>query len=745
SVSPSSKTVTNGSTFGTLPTPQKTDYVFLGWYTSPEGAGTQVFSTSSATISAPQTLYAFWIPVMTTTVTFDAQDGSVSPATKEVTSGDTYGFLPVPTKTGWTFGGWFTNTNGGGINIYSTTMVTITSAQILFAKWNDINTCLLTFDAQGGLVSPVTKEIKSSSTYGTFPEPTRTGYVFYGWFTQPRGSGGNRIFEDQAVFSSHTVYAWWTALTFSLTFDKHGGTGSAVARTVTYGSTYGTLPVLTKADSDFGGWWTGPGGAGEQIVSTDQVSILDAQTLYAKWIPLRGYSIVFDATGGTGGMSYAMNAGDTLSAPTVAKTGYTFNGWSPEVPANVPAADTTYFAQWTINSYTITFHPGFYGATGSASPVTQNYNTNVNLPATGFTKTGFTFIGWNTEPDAETALSSYNVPGHNETLYAVYSMNYYRLTLKLNNGTNSNFASFSLPYSTSVNYNCYYFHPYDPYDPYDPWDPIPIDPWDPNPYNPNLYYISISYPYWYQEPPIGYNSSVTESYGYAPPVRTGYDFVGWSESPTGLSTVNYTNMPAADKTLNAVWTEHVPALVMMDFDANGGTGGKIIQMAEGASLTPPIVARMGYTFIDWSPEIPATVPGNNTTYTAEWAINYYMITFDSNGGTGGTENLLGFGEAINAPTVSKAGCFFIGWSHAVPATVGAEDANFTALWNLFGDIGNDGQISVTDALMVLQAASGFITLTATQLLAADTNNSNSVTIVDALKILQFASGQIISF
>jgi uncharacterized repeat protein (TIGR02543 family) len=227
-----------------------------------------------------------------------------------------------------------------------------------------------------------------------------------------------------------------------------------------------------------------------------------------------------------------------------------------------------------------------------------------------------------------------------------------------------------------------------------------------------------------------------------PPERDGYTFMGWAFSSAPTEAVHSFVMPESDVVLYAIWVGQFHTIT---FDANGGEGGKNELLQAGAPLTPPVVTRTGYTFAGWLPFVWEKVPAKDTTYTALWSVNNYAITFDANGGTGGTENHMYFGEAINAPAVSKAGCFFVCWSQTVPATVCAEDANFTALWNLFGDIGNDGQISVTDALMALQAASGFIILTATQLLAADTNHSNSVTIVDALKILQFISGQIISF
>ena len=68
-------------------------------------------------------------------VTFDAQGGSVSPASIIVTNGSTYGTLPTPVRTGYTFGGWWTGTNGTGSEVLSATTVTVTTAQTLYAKW----------------------------------------------------------------------------------------------------------------------------------------------------------------------------------------------------------------------------------------------------------------------------------------------------------------------------------------------------------------------------------------------------------------------------------------------------------------------------------------------------------------------------------------------------------------------------------------------------------------------------------
>ena len=126
------KTVTYDSTYGTLPTATKTGYTFDGWYTSASG-GTKIEATSKVSITSSQTLYAHWT-ASGYTVTFNANGGTVSTASKTVTYDSTYGTLPTATKSGHTFNGWYTSASGG-TKIETTTKVTITSSQTLYAQW----------------------------------------------------------------------------------------------------------------------------------------------------------------------------------------------------------------------------------------------------------------------------------------------------------------------------------------------------------------------------------------------------------------------------------------------------------------------------------------------------------------------------------------------------------------------------------------------------------------------------------
>ena len=128
---------------------------------------------------------------------------------------------------------------------------------------------------------------------------------------------------------------------------------------------------------------------------------------------------------------------------------------------------------------------------------------------------------------------------------------------------------------------------------------------------------------------------------------------------------------------NGLDIDYLRCLVM--FDANGGTGGGSENMACYAPLVAPTVTREGYTLTGWEPE-DATVPASNVTYTAQWEINQYTVTFDANGGVGGTNMMQDYGTAIVAPTVTREGYTFVGWSPEVAATVPASNVMYTAQW-----------------------------------------------------------------
>ncbi len=132
-------------------------------------------------------------------------------------------------------------------------------------------------------------------------------------------------------------------------------------------------------------------------------------------------------------------------------------------------------------------------------------------------------------------------------------------------------------------------------------------------------------------------------------------------------------------TWNGIGIDYIKRSVVV-FDANGGSGGTSIEQDWGTAIVAPIVSRTGYTFIGWLPDVDATVPESTVTYTAQWRVNQYTVTFDANGGTGGTSAKQDYGTPIIAPTVARDGYMFIGWSPEVDVTVPASNVAYRARW-----------------------------------------------------------------
>lgn len=282
SVSPTSKTVQYGSSYGSLPTPTRTGYNFNGWYTATSG-GYQVTSTTMVSKAANHSLYARWTG-KTYTVTFNANGGSVSQSSKTVTYGSTYGSLPVPTRTNYTFNGWYTSSSGGS-QITASTTVTNSSNHTLYAQWTAKRYTVTFMDSDGSTVSTMT--VTYGSTYGVLPSMTRTGYTFNGWFTA--SSGGSRVTESTTVTtaSDHTLYAQWTPNTYTVGFVHcENDTSAYKYYTVSYGSPYGdeinSRPLSIRPANIFLGWYTEREG-GTEITSETIVTTASDHTLYGHW------------------------------------------------------------------------------------------------------------------------------------------------------------------------------------------------------------------------------------------------------------------------------------------------------------------------------------------------------------------------------------------------------------------------------------------------------------------------------
>ena len=121
--------------------------------------------------------------------------------------------------------------------------------------------------------------------------------------------------------------------------------------------------------------------------------------------------------------------------------------------------------------------------------------------------------------------------------------------------------------------------------------------------------------------------------------------------------------------------EPAPETHTLTFDAAGGSAVAPITQASGTAVTAPAApARTGYTFTGWSPGLPAAMPAEDMTLTAQWRVNQYTVTFDANGGTGGAAMTLDYGTRVgDIPRPSRAGYVFDGWWTAADGGVRIPD------------------------------------------------------------------------
>lgn len=180
-------------------------------------------------------------------VTLNANGGSVSSPS-----------LTASRTTSYAFSKWNTAANGSGTNYNPGGSYTANAAATLYAQWTGTTTTAVV----------------------TLPTPTRTGYTFRFWGTSTSAASGYT--GSYTPSGNITLYAIWQANSYTVTFNANGGTTPTASKSVTYASTYGTLPTPTRAGYAFLGWFTAQSG-GTQVTASTTVTITAAQTLYAHW------------------------------------------------------------------------------------------------------------------------------------------------------------------------------------------------------------------------------------------------------------------------------------------------------------------------------------------------------------------------------------------------------------------------------------------------------------------------------
>ena len=185
------------------------------------------------------------------------------------------------------------------------------------------------------------------------------------------------------------------------------------------------------------------------------------------------------------------------------------------------------------------------------------------------------------------------------------------------------------------------------------------------------------------------NGNVTEyTYGVGATLptdvtRTGYTFKGWyyNENLTGSPVTAIGDTETGNKEYWAKWEINQYTVTVKP---ENGEADITITQDYGTPITAPAdPIREGYTFIGWDRDIPKTMPAENITVTAQWEINQYTITFDTNGGSEIAPITQDYGTEITAPdNPTRKGYTFKGWDKEIPETMPAENITVTARWEI---------------------------------------------------------------
>ena len=394
------------------------------WNTKADGTGTKYAAGATYSGNAALTLYAQW--------SSSTSGGSVT--------------LPTPTRSSYTFGGWYTAANGGGTKAGNAGATYTPNTSIkLYAKWIP-NTYTITLDKNKGSGTITTSYTRDINTEVSLPSSglTRTEYDFKGWSTSSSATNGSYKYKGS---TDVTLYAAWALKTYTISYTVPTTDWSKPApQTKTYGQalTLASAPTKNNTTTNYTITYDYQGGTGSTNSAT--ATTTTSYTFeYWKWNTTT-YAAKGSFTTNTSATLTAVTTSTTkigtvtLPTPTKTKPGYTFDKWytaknggGTEVGsagATYPLSSTkTIYANWTPNTYTIKFD-GNNSTTGSMNNMLMTYDTAKKLTKNTFGKTGYHFENWRgagssyeDEQEVNNLITSGQV-----NLYAQWAPNNYKVS-----------------------------------------------------------------------------------------------------------------------------------------------------------------------------------------------------------------------------------------------------------------------------------------------------------------------------
>lgn len=407
---------------------KKTGYHFIGWNVADAcsmGEDLDVYTVGYRwEMCGNLTLTAVWEEdVIQRRVTFEKNGGSGGDDYVTATYGKPMPARKMPTRTGYTFSGYWDTIGANGKQYYAadgTSMRNFDNREelTLYAKWT-VNTYKVTFGKNGGIGGDDYVTVKFGQFMPTRTMPKRVGYTFCGYW-DTLNSGGKQYYAANGTGlknfdkgANTTLWAKWTANNYTVTFGNNGGTGGSAYVTAAYGQSLPWLYYLpTRSGWTFAGYWDTLKTGGKMYYNANGVPVRNWDktgnvALWAKWTA----RVTFGKNGGTGGDNYVtVESGKPMPTRAMPKrTGYTFGGYWDTLKSGGKqyysvngtglrnfdkAGNTQFWAKWTVCTYKVTL--GANGGSGGDAYVTATYGQKLpkrTMPR----RNGWTFAGfWDT-------------------------------------------------------------------------------------------------------------------------------------------------------------------------------------------------------------------------------------------------------------------------------------------------------------------------------------------------------------
>lgn len=624
----------------------------------------------------------YYEPAYTATVRFLYGDSGRSAAGDKTATGkkgDQY-YISSPRITGYT------------PNKYSVTGY-FPSGDVSDTVYYYENTYAIAYNANGGSGAPA-NQVKSHFTplKLSTQKPRRTGYTFLGWSTSSTATTATYSPGDTYTNNGRvTLYAVWSAKTYSVNYNANGGSGAPVSQTKYHGLKL-MIPSIepTRSGYTFLGWDTSPTATSATYQPGDWYYTNANRTFYAVWkknAPAT-YTVSYDANGGSGApgsQTKTENVTLTLSPVSPRRTGYTFKGWATN--KFMPGAQYQPGGKYTANASVTLYALWECAHTSTEKKWTTGCEWKTVCKNCGATISSGTTHG----PFSYGAWEYYSTGQHKrakECNYGDYSTTEYashRATTRYEQYSASQHRKYShcTDCDTTIGSVSYENHTF-------------------TSSTSNGQVVSTCSLCGYtkttaQTYTISYNANggsnapasqtkvhgVTLTLSSTIPYRFNYEFLGWSAS-SSATTATYTAGGSytgnSSVILYAVW-KYKPATYTVSYDANSGTGAPGRQTKTydvTLTLTTIQPTRKNYLFLGWSKDRNATsasysaggsyTDNADVTLYAVWLYDpeTYTVRYDGNGGTGAPASqtkTYGVPLTLSAVKPTRTGYEFLGWSN----------------------------------------------------------------------------------